>query len=52
MDFLEKERYFAVKEFELDGIKADIAAFKWKNDYEIESLAVECKGDTANINFL
>lgn len=50
MKFLKNEGYLVIKEFELDGRKADIAAFKWKNDYEIESIAVECKGGTKNIN--
>lgn len=50
MDFLENDGYLTIKEFELNGIKADIAAFKWKSDYEIEAIAVECKGGTTNIN--
>lgn len=49
VDYLEKENYLVVKEYEINGIKADIAAFKWKNDFEIEAIAVECKGGT-NIN--
>jgi len=52
MNFLKEKGYLVIKEFELDGIKADIAAFKWKNDYEIEAVAVECKGKKSIVSYI
>ena len=40
----EKGRNFLVLEqFETESGKVDLAAFKWVTDYEIDSLAIECK---------
>ena len=41
---LEKEGYLVVPQFELDKDKIDLAAFKWKNHYELECQGIECKG--------
>jgi len=39
------EGYFVRRQFEISKGKVDVAAFKWDNDYEIDSVAVECKGE-------
>lgn len=41
--FLNEEGYYVPRvEFSV-GVRPDVVAFKWRNEYEIEAIAVECK---------
>lgn len=41
--YFEEKGYFSPKrEFNI-GVRPDVVAFRWKNEYEIEAFAVECK---------
>jgi len=42
---LEHEGYLVVEQFEAGDSKMDLAAFKWLSDYDMDCLAIECKGD-------
>lgn len=45
----EDKGYHTLKEFELNCVnkmlKVDVIAFKWLSEYDIEAIAVECKGN-------
>lgn len=49
----EDEGYQVIKEFELDCIdkrlKIDLVAFKWQGNYNLETIAIECKGEDVGI---
>jgi hypothetical protein len=51
-DYFRREGFFVPKkEVPIDlrpevTVRPDVSAFKWKNEYEIECIAVECKGIT------
>jgi len=42
--FFEDKGYRVIEDKFNVGFKPDIVAFKWLNEYEIDALAVECKG--------
>jgi len=50
VEYFKEEGYHTLKEFELDCVskmlRANVIAFKWLNEYDLEAIAVECKGDT------
>lgn len=49
--YFEKEFNLVRTEFDIGGARADIAAFKWDDNYMIKAIAVECKG-TQNVHSL
>jgi len=49
--FFQKQKYYVPrKEFNI-GVRPDVVAFKWKNNYEVDAFAVECK-KTTNVSSL
>jgi len=46
-DYLKNQEYLVIEEFDVGGIRPDLAAFKWKNKYEIENIAIEAKDSTS-----
>ena len=46
-DYLKNQEYLVIEEFDVEGIRPDLAAFKWKNRYEIENIAIEAKDSTS-----
>jgi len=44
--YLNMKKYFVLPQFETCEGRVDIAAFKWKSNYEIDSIGVECKATT------
>jgi len=43
-DYFRSERYFVIRGKFNVGVKPDVVAFKWADDYRMKCVAVECKG--------
>lgn len=46
---LEGKGYTVLREEFNVGVRPDLVAYKWLDDYEVEAVAVECKGDRASV---